>query len=327
MNKALSSESPTSAAPVSAAPISELASQQQSNLVTAPTNVLVVGVGGQGVITVSKVLAQLCLQQNLQVKQSEVHGMAKRGGAVFSHVRFGSVVHSPTIPMGQADIILALEWAEGLRWLPYLNPENGTFIADTQRIVPPFSCRNRKRGATFGYTCKTVEEIRQTISNTYALDATGMATELGNARAANTVLLGTLSTALDFPPEDWQSVIEQSVPPSTIGVNREAFLLGREWVNTETGAMNTGLSDADSGNTELAEPGLAEPGLAERGLAESGLAATELADAESADTELADTGLADTTLADTELEIIDAWCKGCDICVKMCPERLPGAEQ
>ena len=89
--------------------------------VTAPTNVLIVGVGGQGVITVSKILAQLCLHNKLNVKQSEIHGMAKRGGAVFSHVRFGSEVYSPTIPLGQADILLALEWAEGLRWLPYLN--------------------------------------------------------------------------------------------------------------------------------------------------------------------------------------------------------------
>jgi len=256
-----------------------------------PTNVLVVGVGGQGVITVSKVLAQLCLQQNLQVKQSEVHGMAKRGGAVFSHVRFGSVVHSPTIPMGQADIILALEWAEGLRWLPYLNPDSGTFIADTQRIVPPFSCRNRKRGATFGYACKTVEEIRQHIPNTYALDATGMAAELGNTRAANTVLLGTLSTALDFPLEDWQSIIAQSVPPSTVEVNRKAFLLGREWADTGIGNMPATSADVAAPLMEVVE--------------------TEVAGIESTATEL----------ADTELEIIDAWCKGCDICVKMCPER------
>ena len=79
------------------------------------TNVMITGVGGQGVIMVSKVLAMLCQSQGYQVKQSEVHGMAKRGGAVFSHVRFGREVHSPTIPVGQADILLALEWAEGLR--------------------------------------------------------------------------------------------------------------------------------------------------------------------------------------------------------------------
>ena len=113
----------------------------------APTNVLIVGVGGQGVIMVSKVLAELCQLQGLQVKQSEVHGMAKRGGGVFSHVRFGAQVWSPTIPKGEAHVLVALEWAEGLRWLPHLDAARGTFIADTQRIVPPFACRTRRPGA------------------------------------------------------------------------------------------------------------------------------------------------------------------------------------
>ena len=112
-----------------------------------PVNVLIVGVGGQGVIMVSKVLARLCQKSGFQVKQSEIHGMAKRGGAVFSHVRFGEEVWSPTIPAGKADILLALEWAEGMSWLKYLNPQKGTFICDTERIVPPFAYRNRQLGA------------------------------------------------------------------------------------------------------------------------------------------------------------------------------------
>src|SRR3990167_5973219 len=95
-------------------------------------NVLIVGVGGQGVIMVSKVLALLAQSQGFEVKQSEVHGMAKRGGSVFSHVRFGKRVYSPTIPRGEADILIALEWAEGLRWLPYLKPDTGMFICDTK---------------------------------------------------------------------------------------------------------------------------------------------------------------------------------------------------
>ena len=195
-----------------------------------PTNVLIVGVGGQGVIMVSKVLAQICQLAGFQVKQSEVHGMAKRGGSVFSHVRFGHQVWSPTIPQGQADILVALEWAEGVRWLPYLKPQQGTFIADTQHIVPPFACRNRKHGAELMYAGETVAEIARQVPNSFALDATGMAEELGNERVANTILLGTLSTALDFPPEIWQKVLEQSVPPHTMAVNREAFWRGRQWV-------------------------------------------------------------------------------------------------
>ena len=93
---------------------------------SAPTNVLIVGVGGQGVIMVSKVLASLCQRHGFDVKQSEVHGMAKRGGSVFSHVRFGAEVFSPTIPRGETDILVALEWAEGLRWLDHLKRDSGT---------------------------------------------------------------------------------------------------------------------------------------------------------------------------------------------------------
>ena len=246
----------------------------------APTNVLIVGVGGQGVITVSKILAQLCLHNKLNVKQSEIHGMAKRGGAVFSHVRFGSEVYSPTIPLGQADILLALEWAEGLRWLPYLNAHSGTFISDTQQIIPPFSYRNRKRGATSNYVYKTVEEVRRHVPNTFAVNATGMATELGNSRAANTVLLGMLSTALDFPAADWQGIIAHAVPPKTVEVNRQAFLLGREWIQS------------DEHKEERLQVEVAAPAPAP---------------------------VVDDV--DIDLEIVEAWCKGCDICVKMCPER------
>ncbi|HFC05155.1 MAG TPA: pyruvate ferredoxin oxidoreductase, partial [Rhizobiales bacterium] len=147
------------------------------------TNVLIVGVGGQGVIMISKVLALLCQHQGFEVKQSEVHGMAKRGGAVFSHVRFGKKVHSPTIPDGEADVMVALEWAEGMRWLEQLNPETGVFISDTQKIIPPFACRNRGRDQEPVYSRETPAEILDKVARGYALDASGMARELGNERA------------------------------------------------------------------------------------------------------------------------------------------------
>lgn len=239
-----------------------------------PTNVLIVGVGGQGVIMVSKVLALLCQTHGFQVKQSEVHGMAKRGGGVFSHVRFGPEVWSPTIPKGKADILLALEWAEAMRWLDHLKP-GGTFIADTQHIVPPFACRNRKRGAERTYSRETPAEIIEKVKNGYALDAEGMATTLGNRRVANTVLLGVLSTALNFEPDAWQKVIEQFVPPKTIETNALAFLEGRNWT------------------AKAVKP---EPVIPQAPKAE----AVEVT---------------------TRLDINTVWCKGCDICVKMCPER------
>jgi len=251
-----------------------------------PTNVLIVGVGGQGVIMVSKVLALMCQMNGYQVKQSEVHGMAKRGGSVFSHVRFGEQVWSPTIPAGEADVLLALEWAEGLRWLNYLEPANGTFITDTQHIVPPFACLNRKRGASKAYSKETPAEIVNEVANGLALDATTMATELGNPRASNTILLGTLSTALDFPVEEWLSVISEFVPPKSIEINHQAFLQGREWTEkTKTETISDAVSSPD-------------------------IAAYQHAPVND----------------DFELRLTREWCKGCDICVKMCPERCLGLD-
>jgi indolepyruvate ferredoxin oxidoreductase beta subunit len=249
----------------------------RSQKVSAPTNVLVVGVGGQGVVMVSKVLAQLCQGQGYEVKQSEVHGMAKRGGVVFSHVRFGRKVWSPTIPKGEADILLALEWAEGQRWLPYLNRERGRFIVDLRKIPPPFSCRDRTRGAPSGYNPEGIEELTRQFPNSIVVDATGMAVELGNEKVANTILLGALSNYLTFPKQDWLTVLRASVPPKTMELNVLAFERGREW----------------SQSPKLHVESHPKPELTGFGGA----------------------------LGPVSLDIIEAWCKGCDICVKMCPER------
>lgn len=244
---------------------------------TAPVNVLIVGVGGQGVILVSKVLAALAQSRGLEVKQSEVHGMAKRGGAVFSHVRFGPTVWSPTIPRGEADILVALEWAEGLRWLPWLR-SGGIFIGDTQRIVPPFACLDRRPGAPLRYSRETPQQLRDHVAEGYAIDATRIAAALGNDRVANVVLLGALSTALDFARHDWESTLAALVPTKTVGVNLEAFAAGRGWI-------------------ERARRGEL-PG-------EDGAAAAPAA----------------TAQRSIRLEITRGWCKSCDICVKLCPER------
>ncbi|PTW48367.1 2-oxoacid:acceptor oxidoreductase family protein [Rhodovulum kholense] len=244
------------------------------------TNVLIVGVGGQGVIMVSKVLAQLCQEAGHDVKQSEVHGMAKRGGGVFSHVRFGAKVWSPTIPEGEVDILVALEWAEGLRWIRHLKPETGTFIADCQKIVPPFACRSRKRGAEPAYAPQTPEEIIDQVHAGYVMDATGLAANLGNARAANTVLLGALSTALDFPEEAWAQVIAATVPPKSVQINARAFAEGRAWALGGTKRIDVTASGLQKSRAEVHHPQV-----------------------------------------ETVVEITADWCKGCDICVKSCPER------
>jgi indolepyruvate ferredoxin oxidoreductase beta subunit len=224
-----------------------------------PTNVLIVGVGGQGVIMVSKVLALLAQSRGFEVKQSEVHGMAKRGGAVFSHVRFGRKVWSPTIPKGEVDILVALEWAEGLRWLPYLKPITGILICDTKRIVPPFACLNRHPGAALRYSSETPAEVIAHVAEGYAIDATNIAEELGNERAANVILLGALSTALDFSVADWETAVTSFVPKKTVTVNLEAFHRGRHWIQeagntaslTETPWERTSIPAGEAGRVRL----------------------------------------------------------------------------
>jgi len=244
-----------------------------------PMNVLIVGVGGQGVIMVSKALASLAQSKGYEVKQSEVHGMAKRGGSVFSHVRFGPQVWSPTIPKGEADILVALEWAEGLRWLSYLKPDSGIFICDTKRIVPPFACLNRRPGAPMRYSRETPAEVKAHVAEGYAIDATRMAEELGNERAANVILIGALSTALDFSAADWEKSLAEFVPKKTIAVNLEAFRLGRTWIEEARIALPTVESRS------AVTPAPVHPPYSVR------------------------------------LEITPEWCKSCDICVKLCPER------
>lgn len=242
-----------------------------------PTNVLIVGVGGQGVIMVSKVLASLAQAHGYEVKQSEVHGMAKRGGTVFSHVRFGPRVWSPTIAKGEADVLIALEWAEGLRWLPHLKRDTGVFICDTKRIVPPFACLSRRPGAPMRYSTETAEQVAAYVSEAYAIDATKMAEELGNERAANVVLLGALSTVLEFALPEWEKTVTAFVPKKTIAVNSAAFELGRNWI-----------ADAKSETPSADAAPAAAPAH---------------------------------TPYQPRLEITDAWCKSCEICVKLCPER------
>ena len=244
-------------------------------------NVMVVGVGGQGVLMISKALALIGQKQGLEVKQSEVHGMAKRGGVVFSHVRFGQEVWSPTIARGEADALIALEWAEGLRWLEYLRPETGVFIADTRRIVPPFACRSRRRGAPMGYARETPAEVLDKVSEGYALDASAIAAGLGEPRAANTVLLGVLSASMAVSVADWLEVLEALTPAKSRATNLQAFEAGRAW----------------------AEAARNDPSL--RFDADFAAHVRHGAQAE----------------VSVSLEINADWCKGCDICVKLCPER------
>jgi indolepyruvate ferredoxin oxidoreductase beta subunit len=186
------------------------------------TNVLIVGVGGQGIILASEILSGVAMAEGMDVKKSEVHGMAQRGGVVTSHVRFGLEVFSPLIPHGTADVILAYESAEGLRWCHELKP-GGTIIVNSQRIIPPTASSKE-----YDYPADALAQIRSLGVNMIEVDAAGICEEIGNPKLGSTVLLGTLSTQLSIPESAWLEVIQRRVPKGTEELNVTAFHRGKE---------------------------------------------------------------------------------------------------
>lgn len=189
------------------------------------TNILIVGVGGQGTLLASKVIGTAALNYGLDVKQSEVHGMAQRGGSVVTFVRFGEKVYSPLVEKGQADVILAFEKLEALRWSSYLKP-GGTIIVNTQEIAPlPVII-----GAQ-SYPEHIIETLRDMQIQVVAANALAMAKEAGNARAVNVVLIGILAQYLSFSKEDWHAALRTVVPSKVIDVNRAAFEAGLNFPN------------------------------------------------------------------------------------------------
>ncbi len=186
------------------------------------TNVLMVGVGGQGVILTSSILAQVATESGLVVKKSEVHGMAQRGGAVSSHIRFGQQVYSPLIPGGEVDILFGTELLETYRWLPYLK-DGGKIIASLQQIDPPSVFRGERT-----YPEGLVEKLKEKDEQLIALDALKEAVALGDARVAGIVLLGALSKRLSFSDDLWQTKVKELVPKKAIEINLKAFARGKD---------------------------------------------------------------------------------------------------
>jgi indolepyruvate ferredoxin oxidoreductase beta subunit len=185
------------------------------------TNVLIVGVGGQGVLLASEILCEVAKLLGLDAKKSEVHGMSQRGGVVTSHVRFGKKVYSPLIPLGEADIILAFEVAEALRWVHYLKP-GGAVIASDQKIIPPITTTGK-----FSYPEDAEGKIRARAPKTKVVPAYDIAKKLGNTRLVNTILLGVLSQEIDLEESKWLQVVERMAPKGTGEINKKAFLEGR----------------------------------------------------------------------------------------------------
>jgi len=187
---------------------------------------LLAGVGGQGVVMASKIVADALLSAGHDVKQSEVHGMAQRGGSVFSHIRWGPNVDSPLVPMGSAEVLAAFEWAEAIRWVSYVR-EGGAVVADIRTIVPPGACSDRRSWLT-RYPGADAQLFDSRLLKTRLIDAAATATDLGNVRAANSVILGSVAAFLDIDAFHWEAAIARFVPQGTEEVNLAAFRAGRE---------------------------------------------------------------------------------------------------
>ena len=188
------------------------------------TNILVVGIGGQGVMTATEILAEAAIALGHDVKKTEVAGMAQRGGVVSSHLRFGKKVLSPQVTPGTADILLGFEAAEGMRWRHMLRPD-GLALMNTGRLKPPVV-----ELGLFEYPENPVQQVKDSGARVYAFDATAIALELGDIRLGNTVMLGAIADHLPFPAETLEQCVLQRFAKKSekvIDMNRRAFAAGR----------------------------------------------------------------------------------------------------
>lgn len=184
------------------------------------TNILISGVGGQGLVLTTKLLAEAAFLEGYDVKTSDVIGLSQRGGKVFGSVRFGEKVYSPLIPAGQIDILLAMEKLEGLRWIKDLK-SNAKVILNEYSILP-----NRALIEKDQYPEDIVAIFKSSTFQLFTMDALQASKVLGTVKVMNVFLLGKLSTMLPFKRETWQTIIGKNVPPKTLDLNLKAFEAG-----------------------------------------------------------------------------------------------------
>ncbi len=182
-------------------------------------DIVIAGVGGQGVLLASEIISNVALAAGYDVKKSEIHGMAQRGGSVFSFVRIAEKVYSPIIPAAGADFLLAFEELEALRYAPYLKPQ-ARIIVNTQKISPITVLS----GAA-SYPEDPVEMLKEHFT-VYPVDAVSLAKEAGNAKAVNTVIVGMFSVFAGFERRLWKETMKRLLPPKILDVNLKAFELG-----------------------------------------------------------------------------------------------------
>jgi indolepyruvate ferredoxin oxidoreductase beta subunit len=184
------------------------------------TNVMLVGVGGQGTILVSSILAKGLVAAGRDVKMSEIHGMAQRGGSVSTQVRYGDVVYSPIIGRGQADILVSFEAMEALRWLEYVKP-TGKVIVNSQQIPStPILAGHRD------YPQDAIDIVRSKVETT-VVDALGIAEKIGNPRAMNVVLFGALVEGIGLTDIEWEPIVAATVKKAFVDINIAAYRAGR----------------------------------------------------------------------------------------------------
>jgi len=191
--------------------------------VTKTTSIMVVGVGGQGVLTASEIIAQACLQEGFDIKKSEVHGMAQRGGSVVSHVRFLQTgqVAAPLPTTGQVDLLVGFELVETLRALNWLRAGGGA-VVNTLLLPPPLAADGSVPSAE-----DCIARVRQHAGQVVAVDGEEIARQVGNRRTANTAVVGAAAGFLPISEDNWQQAIIEVVPEQTVQVNWQAFQLGR----------------------------------------------------------------------------------------------------
>ncbi|MCF6291457.1 MAG: indolepyruvate oxidoreductase subunit beta [Desulfobacterales bacterium] len=184
-------------------------------------NILFCGVGGQGILLASEITAHVLLATGLDVKKSEVHGMAQRGGSVEAHLRFGKKVYSPLIEPGTVDILVAFEQLEAVRYLPYLHKKSRV-IVNTQKILPPAVATGK-----LAYPGDSLAQLEQRGLAVVPVDGFALAKEAGEIRAANVVLVGAMSVFMPVAEQEFVKVIEKRVPPRFREANMKAFQKGR----------------------------------------------------------------------------------------------------
>ena len=185
-------------------------------------NILFAGVGGQGILLVAELSARAAIHAGYDAKKTEVHGAAQRGGSVVSHVRYGEKVYSPLIATGEVDILLSLEKLEGLRWAHYVRPGGLIVLNDEERMPQPMSEKK------VDYPGNIREFLSEKGFSAQIIDANSLATELGNYRVANTILLGAITPHAEIEDEHWIAVMKESLNPKIVDLNLRAFEKGKQ---------------------------------------------------------------------------------------------------